>query len=503
MKHWIHRAINYQINLRAMAAREPRNPFEAMDEQPLTMSPLAYVTEKMEQLLDLGVTVLHLMPPFTMGVEQRKGIGSPYAIQDYRSINPEFGTEAELAEFVRKAHRLGFKVIIGMVPNHTSPDNVWTKSNPDYYVKDKDGKITYDLDWHDTAKLDYTQPGLRKAMLEIYDYWLSFLGEDEQGQPDGVDGFRIDMAHFINDCSFWDEVLPKLKEKHQSRELLFMAECYGTDNNKDLFKRGMNAAYDDDFYKALIYLYGRAADGSTALLPDEEAAMNNGDFRPKYEAFKAGGLAAAVEKCLMDYEEELPPVPGAPCLARYTDNHDEGRGVYRVGAGAVQAMMRLAFLTPHSIPFLYCGQEFGAENRPPIHERIQPCDKGYRMQFAGGGVFYREGVEFEGNLYARGIEARQAWFRFYQELIKLRKSEPALTDGDFSLLDAQEDGAADERQVIAFTRMLDGQTLTCAVNLGPTARMVKATELLSGEPVYGAMDAGGVLPPFAAVVLRS
>lgn len=94
------------------------------------------------------------------------------------------------------------------------------------------------------------------------------------------------------------------------------------------------------------------------------------------------------------------------------DNHDEGRGVYRFGDGGTRAMMALAFLAPRSIPFLLCGQEFGAENRPPIHERIQPCDKGYR-RIGGQGVAWRAGVESEGNLFARGIEARRAWFSFY------------------------------------------------------------------------------------------
>lgn len=499
MQHWIHRAINYQINLRGMAAREPRNPFEAARETTAPdTSPLAYVTENMEYVLDLGVNVLHLMPPFTQGIEGRKGIGSPYAIQDYRAIHPEFGTEAELADFVRKAHQLGFKVIIGMVPNHTSPDNVWTGSNPDYYVKDDAGRITYDCDWSDTAKLDYRQPGLRKAMIDIYDYWLGFLGTVANGQPDGVDGFRIDMAHFINEPGFWNEALPILKSRHPNRELLFMAECYGMDNNKGLFRRGMNAAYDDDFYKILVYFYARDDQGNTVLCPDADAALGNADFRPTFEAFQKGGLAAAAETCLMGYETDGTTAVGGPCLARYTDNHDEGRGIYRFGAGGTRAMMALAFLAPRSIPFLLCGQEFGAENRPPIHERIQPCDKGYR-RVSGQTVTRREGLEFEGNLFARGTEARQAWFAFYQELIALRCRFPALTDGTFSLFDVGEECEPNDRHVIAFTREHQGQTLNCAVNLGPSPRRLRRTDCFAGTLHYGNVT-DGTLAPFSAVV---
>ena len=501
MERWIHRAVNYQINLRGIAAREPANPFDALDERPSPDSPLAYVTAQLNRLTTLGVTVLHLMPPFPIGEEGRKGIGSPYAVRDYKEVNPEFGTKEELAAFVRTAHELGFKVIIGMVPNHTSRDNVWTRSNPEYYVKNDQGEILYDLDWSDTAKLDYNQPELRKAMFDVYDYWLGFLGKDAHGEPDGVDGFRLDMAHFINDRTFWDEALPELKARHSKRELLFLAECYGMDNNKDLFRRGMTAAYDDDFYKVLLYLYGRDANGASIILPDDEDAPRNNDFRPKYEAFKKGGMRAAVEKCLMDYEVDLAVAPDAPRLARYTDNHDEGRGVYRFGDGAVRAMMRLTFLSPHAIPFMLCGQEFGAANRPPIHERIQPCDKGYRMR-VGDRVIKREGVEFEGNSFARGYEARQDWYAFYKELIGLRLNQPALTDGDFKLLDVGEDSAPHEQQVIAFTRTHDGRTLHCAVNLGPEKRRLQKTAPFQGKALYGKLE-GDELDGFAAVVVRN
>ncbi len=498
MEHWISRAVNYQINLRAMAAREPRNPFEAREQAPPTTSPLAYVTENLEALQELGVTVLHVMPPFAIGREGRKGIGSPYAVRDFLAIEPEFGSAEEWAELVRRAHALDFKVIVGMMPNHTSRDHVWIASNPDYYVKDDAGDIAYDLDWSDTAKLDYTSPGLRRAMLEVYDHWLGFLGKDGDGRPQGVDGFRLDMAHFINDRSFWDETLPELKARHAGRELLFMAECYGMDNNKDLFRRGMNAAYDDDFYKLQLYLYGLDEQGETIILPDHEDAPRNNDFRAKYEVFKEGGIAAAAEKCLMDYERDLDPGPAAPRLARYTDNHDEGRGVYRFGAGAVRAMMQLAFLSPHGIPFLFCGQEFGAVNRPPIHERIQPCDKGYRMR-QGDKVIKREGVEFEGNLFARNSQERDAWFAFYRELIALRRNQSPLTDGEFALLDVEEQCERHDRHVIAFSRSHAENSLHCAVNLGPERRTLSRSDLFQGECLYGGLE-GEALAPFSAVV---
>jgi glycosidase len=439
------------------------------------------------------VTVLYLMPPYPMGEVGRKGIGSPYSIRDFNAVEPEHGTLAELKAFVQRAHALGMRVILDITPNHTSRDHVWTRAHREYYFPEKDGELRYDWDWSDTAKLNYGAPGLRRAMVEALDFWLTVVGSD------GVDGFRFDMAHIISDLSFWNEGLAELRARHPQRQLLFMAESYGARNNLDLFARGMNAAYDDDLYKVCQYLYAVDGEGRTvvALSPD---AAHNGDFADKLAAFQVGGLAGAVEAALLRYENALSPDPAGPWLARYTDNHDEGRGVCRFGDGGVRAMMQLVFLTAHTLPFLLTGQEFGAANRPSIHARLGQCDKGPRV-IEGGTARVRDGVEFEGNLFARGREARQAWYAFYRELIGLRRKRRELTDGTFALLDAGERCAATERTVVAFQRGLHHGLLNMAVNLGPEPRRLTHAALLRGRCVYGRLD-GDVLAPFQAVVVE-
>lgn len=493
MNNWIPFAVNYQINLRSLAVREPRNAIEAAGEKPLTESPLAYVTKNLATLKELGPSVLHLMPPFPIGLEGRKGIGSPYAVQDYLSINPEFGTMEDFKTFVSTAHREGFKVIIGMVPNHTSRDNVWIKSHPEYFVKNEKGEILYDCDWSDTAKLDYRNPGLRKAMHEVYDFWLGCLGNGE-----GVDGFRVDMAHFINDLSYWDESLPVLKRKFAPRHLLFLAECYGRENNLDLFKRQFNAAYDDNYYKCLEWFFGVDHNLESCLLPSP--SLNEEWLHPLRETFRSHGIAGVVEHTLMPYEEVLPCSPDAPRLARYADNHDEGRGVYRFGSGAVRAAMQLAFLSPHAIPFLLTGQEFGAGNRPSIHERLQPCDKGRR--FKGDPQRRQEGVEFEGNLFARTYEERQAWFNFYKNLIRVRRENPALSLGTFGLLHHAEKATGPDRAVVAFERKHEGVTIRCAVNFSAESRPLSHPDEWKGTTILGGLQ-DGMLGPWSAIVIRA
>ncbi len=500
MKKWISSAIIYQINLRSLAAREPRNAIEAAREKATELSPLAYVTKNLRVLKSLGVNVLYLMPPYEMGVRNRKGIGSPYAIHDFRSVDPEYGTMTEMKSFLQKAHALRLKVILDITPNHTGVDHIWTTSHPDYYVKRDNGEIFYDCDWSDTAKLDYTQPALRTEMISVYDFWLGVLGPDKQGRPQGVDGFRLDMAHFINDHTFWNEAIPMLQGRHSERELLFLAECYGTQNNLNLFSRGINAAYDDDFYKVCQYLYALDEEEQTVIAPSPDA-LSNADFSDKYEAFKSRGIAGAFETALLNYEKALPPGPSGPFLARYTDNHDEGRGTYRFGDGAVRAVSQLAFMSSHCLPFLLTGQEFGVLNRPPIHSRCGVCDKGRRI-VRGQDIRKEEGVEFEGNIFARGRNARLEWYHFYQDLIRLRLNNREFTQGQLQLMDAGEACEPGQRTVVSFERRLWRSVLRCAINMGPMPRELHKASLFQGERIFGEITDRGIAP-FSSIVVRS
>lgn len=493
MKSWIASSVIYQINLRGLAVREPRNAIEAAREKPPAESPLAYVARNLPTLRKLGANVLYFMPPYPIGRAFRKGIGSPYSIRDFRAIDPEYGTLDDMKMLVARAHRLGFRVILDITPNHTSRDHVWVETHPEFYVRREDGEIFYDCDWSDTAKLDYRQPALRREMIEIYDFWLNLLGGG-----DGVDGFRLDMAHFINDRSFWNEAIPELRRRHPDRELLFLAECYGFANNADLFDRGINAAYDDDFYKVCANLYGISEDGRSAIVPAAGLAGNQ-DFKDRYEAFLHGGIAGAFARAILNYEERYGK-HRPPFVARYTDNHDEGRGFYLFGPEAAKAINMLIFMAPRTLPFLLTGEEFGALNRPPIHDRLVPIGKRRRIQLADH-VREQESVEFEGNCFARDPSERAAIYQFFQDLIRLRRSRPELVRGSFTLFDAGEDCQPSQRSVLAFDRRYGRRVLRCAVNLGPHPRRLRAASAFAGHVLFGGLE-GDTLPRFSGICVE-
>lgn len=106
------------------------------------------------------------MPVYPIGVKERKGtLGSYYAISDYEAVNPEFGALEDFDRFLAEAHRLGLRVILDWVANHTSPDARWIEERPaDWYVRDSLGNTIVQYDWTDIAKLDYGNADMRAAM---------------------------------------------------------------------------------------------------------------------------------------------------------------------------------------------------------------------------------------------------------------------------------------------------------------------------------------------------
>ena len=125
------------------------------------------VTKSLPRLKRLGVSILWLMPIHPISKVKRKGtLGSHYSVADYKGINPEFGSAEDFQALIDEAHRLGMKVIIDWVANHSGWDNPWL-ANESWYHRDLNGKIiSPNNDWTDVAWLDYENPQMRAAMID-------------------------------------------------------------------------------------------------------------------------------------------------------------------------------------------------------------------------------------------------------------------------------------------------------------------------------------------------
>jgi glycosidase len=222
IKHpdWSKNASIYQINTRQFT---PEGTFRAAEQQ-------------VPRLKELGVEILWLMPINPIGVKNRKGaLGSPYAVQDYLKVNPEFGTLADLKHFVAAAHQQGMYVILDWVANHTAWDNVLVAQHPEWYAHNYKGDFrpTAWTDWADIIDLDYSHPELRKYMTDALKYWV---------KEADIDGYRCDVAGFVP-LDFWNNAR---RELDAIKPVFMLAEWESRDMHAEAFDMTYAWTWYDD-----------------------------------------------------------------------------------------------------------------------------------------------------------------------------------------------------------------------------------------------------------------
>lgn len=204
---WAGNSVIYEVNIRQYTPEGTFNAFAA----------------HLPRLKELGVDVLWIMPIHPISEKNKKGtLGSYYAVADYKSVNPAFGTADDFKTLVYKAHDMGLKVIIDWVANHSGCDNRWTVEHPEYYTKDSIGGFVSPYDWIDTYDLDYSNAEMRKAMIDAMSYWVREFD---------IDGFRCDVAYEVP-TDFWNDA----RESLDSIKPVFMlAEAEHPELNEKAF----------------------------------------------------------------------------------------------------------------------------------------------------------------------------------------------------------------------------------------------------------------------------
>ncbi|ASJ10715.1 pullulanase [Thermococcus sp. P6] len=221
------------------------------------------ITEKLDYLESLGVTIIYLNPIFLSGSVHG------YDTYDYYRLDPKFGTEDELREFLDEAHRRGMRVIFDFVPDHAGIGNpafldVWKNGNRSPYwnwfiVKQwpfllGDGNAY--MGWWGLGslpKLNTTNPEVREYLINAALYWLDF----------GFDGIRVDTpGDLLDPETFFSEMRERVKEKHPDAYLVGEIWTLSPEWVKgDLFDSLMNYALGRDILLnyARGHLSGEAA----------------------------------------------------------------------------------------------------------------------------------------------------------------------------------------------------------------------------------------------------
>ena len=285
----------------------------------------AAAQQQLPRLKELGIDILWLMPIHPIGVKERKGtLGSYYAIADYKAINPEFGTMEDFERFLAEAHKLGFRVVLDCVANHTSPDAKWINECPaDWYMRDENGNTVVNYDWYDIAELNYGKREVWDAMADQMRFWME----------KGVDGFRCDMACEVP-LEFWQETISALRADYPGMYMLAEGE-----EPKLHSLSGFNSSYAWELHHML-----------NAIARGEKNIPE-----------------------LLEYiEKDAQRHPADAFRLMFTSNHDEnswaGTEFERMG-DAAKLMAVLTFTLPNGQPLIYTGQEMGWNKRFEFFEK--------------------------------------------------------------------------------------------------------------------------------------
>ncbi len=391
---WIENAVIYEANLRQGTAE--RN--------------LKGLQKRLPQLKDLGVDIIWLMPIHPISEKNRKGsLGSYYAVKDYKSVNPEFGTMEDLKEFVRTAHSLGMKVILDEVCNHTGCDNAWVAENPDYYVKNEKGEMSGPFDWTDTYKLDYSNPATCQAMADVLKFWIT--------EAD-IDGYRCDVAGEVP-TFFWEGVIPEL---NAIKPVFMLAEA-----SKPELLNSFNADY---------------AWPMKDLFNDISATQGENAYAVAQKQNRKAARAVDIVALIARQDKEYPK--GSIHMNMVT-NHDlnswEGTEFERYGKG-LGAFAVLSYTLP-GMPMMYTGQEVGFNHAFEFFE-LDPSQPDYTHNQISS---------------------------FYEMLNALKHNHSALNAS--GQMDSMQVWQTTSPDVLAFTRSdASGDAVTVLVNLSAGENMI-------------------------------
>jgi maltose alpha-D-glucosyltransferase/alpha-amylase len=503
---WYKDAVFYEVFVRAFA-----------DSNADGIGDLPGLTSKLDYLQWLGIDVVWMLP-ITPSPLRDDG----YDVADYTGIHPDYGTPEDFRRLVEEAHALGLRVLVELVPNHTSDQNAWFQASRDpahpehakyrdWYVwsdtddKYRDARIifldyepsnwTYDplrcaYYWHrffdHQPDLNYDNPEVQRAVLRVLQYWMDL----------GVDGFRVDATPYLVEREGTScENLPETHAYLKRLRRFVDAYAPGT-----LLLSEANQWPED----VRPYFGGDPADPAA---PGDEFHMNfHFPLMPRIYMALARADRTPIEEILA----RTPPLPAGCQWGAFLRCHDEltlemvtpeerdfmwefyapeprmrlNLGIRRRLAPLLdnnRPRIELAnslLLTLVGSPVIYYGDEIGMgdnialEDRDGVRTPMQwsldpnagfsgaPPDRLYKPVIDDDTTGYRHV-----NVGAQRCDPGSLLTRM-REMLAVRKAHPAFGRGELRLL------APDDRSVLAYLRSGEDETLLVVNNLSAEPREV-------------------------------
>jgi glycosidase len=377
-----------------------------------------------------------------------------YDVQDYRTVENDYGTMAEFKSFLFAAHERGIRVVIDYVMNHSSRDHpwfiesrnninsdkrawyVWEDNNPGYngpwgqqvwhpYA----GDYYYGLFWGGMPDLNYNSQELKDEMFDIADFWLNDVG---------VDGFRLDAVRYIYEengiledtdetISFWKDYSNHIKSI--KGDAFSVGESWTATNTvvKYVEDGGLDVCFEFGLSSAII------------------DAINLG--RSDY-------LYQKIQEVIDVYPHYQ--------FASFLTNHDQDRSFEILGSNTNKSKLAASILlTLPGVPFLYYGEEVGMKGRKPdefIRRPMQWTDDA-NSGFSSGSPW----IGINSNYGSYNVETMtddsNSLLSHYRNLIHIRNSYPSLTKGDFYPV------FSDNNKVLSFIRSEGDEQHLVIINL--------------------------------------
>jgi alpha-glucosidase len=429
-----------------------------------------------------------------------------YDVANYREVDPMFGALTDFDRLLAATHARGMKLILDLVPNHTSDEHPWfvasrsSLDNPkrDWYIwrdpapdggppnnwQSFFGGPAWTLDAasgqyylhqfvREQPELNYRNPAVLAAMLGEMRFWLDR----------GVDGFRVDVIWLmIKDAELrdepedpnWDGVNPHARLQHIYSQ--------GQPEVHKVIRqmRALLDEYDERMMVGEIYL------PNPALMTYYGAQFDECHLPFNFQLILSPWKAQAVRALVDQYEADLPPGAWPNWVL---GNHDQHRLATRVGAAQAR-VANMLLLTLRGTPTCYYGDEIGMENvvipseyvqdppavlQPEIAHLIGRDPERTPMQwddtpnagFTGAGV--RPWLPLAGDYRTRNVAVQTqdptSMLAYFRALTALRRASPALTIGDYR---AVESGKDDVYTYLRTAQQADGseQRLLVVLNFG-------------------------------------
>lgn len=303
----------------------------------------AAVERDLDRIRELGVDIIWFLPIYPIGEKKRKGtLGSPYAIRNYREVNPELGTLEDFVRLVEAIHRRGMKCMLDIVYNHTSPDSWLAGNHPDFFYRTPDGKMGNRVgDWGDVVDLDYSNKNLWDYQIETLKIWAGI-----------VDGFRCDVAPLVP-LAFWLKAREEVAKVNP--DCIWLSESVEPEFILELRSRGMTNLSDSEIFQAFDMCYDY-------------------DIHKFFRQYLRGEVPLSRYIEGINMQEYI--YPDNYVKLRYLENHDQDRAKQIIDSETALRNWTAFIYFQKGATLIYAGQENQNEKRPDLFEKDVICMDG-------------------------------------------------------------------------------------------------------------------------------